>query len=990
VEGDTVLQFSTDKKIYRPGETVTISGEVRNVSGQAGTGLSLSLEQDGQGLYSAAFDIPAGGGYPFSVSTTAPDEGVHILKGVVKQGTVAVFGINDRYESAVPQVSAVVTAPEVVGNEPFDITVDIKNEGRVDAVVNISSVLGEGTLAVPAGGTTVVQYSGQITENADYTFTFTGDLVETVQKTVSFGLSVSIEVEPLSFYPVGLVEIPLTVTNTGQLDAPLSVDFSLAPSGVSETRTYYIPAGGSITDTLYYDLEKGDYIVSASAHQPNASAEALFSVAELNKAELFVSIGAVTEGQIPVAVDATNSGYNPLEGSVLLRAIDSGGAQVWSNTVAVSDLLPSGSQSLSFSISPSVLGAGTYTIEALLLNNTNLEIAYTSALISIQGPVFEMVQLPPYRTYALGQGAEMMFTVRNTGDIEGPVELNLSAYDLVDVNKSAWLAPDEVKTFTFGFDLPDDLEEKDYFADWTLMADDGKEISSGQVKYHLAGIYIDVEASFDKQAYHEGETAELSVNIENLSFAPPGSCEYVPDPNCTSGTCPYIPDPDCQTSEPVSLDLFARVNYAGYNADQTFTLEQNNTLIFDVPIAEITGEKLFYGIYHESGRSIHLNSLYVREAGDVVSITTGKQVYNPLETVTYTVSSIYEGTLTVGAFDYLETTALEGSMTGSVSVPQNIPAGTYTINAQLVSESGEVYNATLPIDVAGIQMKVLECENDKGKYAPVDTINTSYTIWSNSDIAVTLKAWVLDPEGNYVPAGENAITLSSTENLLFEGEYALSTGATGIHRLVYGIYRDEMLLVSGSEAFDVGDAVLLGISTDKTDYPTNTEPVTVSVNMFGTAGGSLALQLDGSVVKIEQVSLEGFEDLEFTLDVAEPGEHTLSGELLSGGLKSTKETSFRYGTDLPDLVVGSSLVKVVVDRNNVASLEALVFNQGRTLSGETTVSFYDGENLIESKPVDVLNADGHATIPVGMNVLGKAGVLTITGVVDPDSTRTTM
>ena len=43
-------------------------------------------------------------------------------------------------------------------------------------------------------------------------------------------------------------------------------------------------------------------------------------------------------------------------------------------------------------------------------------------------------------------------------------------------------------------------------------------------------------------------------------------------------------------------NLFARVNYAGYEPQQTFTLNGNQVLIFDVPLPKITGEKLFYGI----------------------------------------------------------------------------------------------------------------------------------------------------------------------------------------------------------------------------------------------------------------------------------------------------------------------------------------------------------------------------------------------------------
>ena len=65
---------------------------------------------------------------------------------------------------------------------------------------------------------------------------------------------------------------------------------------------------------------------------------------------------------------------------------------------------------------------------------------------------------------------------------------------LIDSTRKEWLKPNEEKTVTFGFMLPEDLEEKDYFADYELKGSIIAGQSKGQVKYHLAGINLNVNA----------------------------------------------------------------------------------------------------------------------------------------------------------------------------------------------------------------------------------------------------------------------------------------------------------------------------------------------------------------------------------------------------------------------------------------------------------------------------------------------------------------
>jgi hypothetical protein len=227
-------------------------------------------------------------------------------------------------------------------------------------------------------------------------------------------------------------------------------------------------------------------------------------------------------------------------------------------------------------------------------------------------------------------------------------------------------------------------------------------------------------------------------------------------------------------------------------------------------------------------------------------------------------------------------------------------AGTYYISYELRADGQEVIQGSHPFDVAGVSLKVKEATLDKAKYASSDTLNLSLIIECNQNISAIMKTWIIDPEGEYTDAGERNINLSSLDNLLITHNSSLVTDVSGIHRLVYGIYADDLLLVSGSEAFDVGDAILTGISTNKTDYPSNTEFVNVTVSMYGTVDAILELQLDSNTINTQTVSLNGFYSLNIDVGTVEPGTHVLKAILTAGGTKSTKKTTFTYALSLLD------------------------------------------------------------------------------------------
>jgi len=877
IETNTALLLSPDKKIYKSGETITIAGEVKNLSSITASALSLQLSAQNQNIYTATFDVPANGSYPFSVTATANSEGTYSLIGKVIQNNSTLVEITDSYEVASPKVTATVSTPDVVGNKPFYINVEMKNEGEITAVISLQSSVDNQiqTITIPTGETKLMQYIQQIASDTACSFTFTGDLNQTIIKAVTYGQAASIAINPFNFYPEGKVAVPVIITNIGQLDEILEINYQLTQQSLivnQQSRKYYLLAGANTEDTLYFDLTEGEYQLTTNCNQSAASIQANFSVRKENKVGISISAGAQADKLIPVIVNLSNLGYNEIDGSVNLNISPStvSAQTVWNGTQVVAQLLPQNYQFLTFYINPSAIEPGNYILKAEFLNNSGQQLVVHSSPFTVYGPKFQIIQSPPYQTFKKGEEATFTFKIKNIGNKEGAFVFHFKAYDLTDSTQKEWLMPNEEKAITFTFLLPEDLEGKDYFAEYEL-ADQGSG-NKGQVKYHLEGISLSVNVTLDKLCYYEGETAHLTIVVS-------------------------------QESGVGSLNLFARINYNGYEDKQFFTLDGVETLTFDIPLTEITGEKLFYGIYHESGRSIHLNSLYIYEVGDVITITTNKQVYNPGEIVTMRVESWESGvtgTLTLSAPNYAETFAFTGQATKSFTLPSTMVAGTYYTGFNFLALNGETYTGNHAFDVSGISVKIKESALNKGKYASSDTLNMNFTIESNQNLSATLKTWIVDSEGKYTNTGESGIALSSSEPLLYSNAYSLSTSVSGIHRLVYGIYAGDLLLVSGFEAFDVGDAVLTGISTDKTAYPTNNEAVNVTVSMYATVDAILELQLNGNTIKTQVVSLHGFSTLNIDIGIVEPGNYILKAMLTAGGLKSIKETTFTYSLSLFD------------------------------------------------------------------------------------------
>jgi len=105
--GDIALFYDADKRVYAPGDSVTISGQVQNRGTADMTNLVLTLNsnyvnQSPQLLHTETSNLPAGGNHPFTVTTPVGASGMVLLKGIVTQSDSILVEIKDWYDVANP------------------------------------------------------------------------------------------------------------------------------------------------------------------------------------------------------------------------------------------------------------------------------------------------------------------------------------------------------------------------------------------------------------------------------------------------------------------------------------------------------------------------------------------------------------------------------------------------------------------------------------------------------------------------------------------------------------------------------------------------------------------------------------------------------------------------------------------------------------------------------------------------------------------------
>ena len=759
------ISFTTDKKIYKPTESINISGEVKNSSVTDAAGLTLHLQKDGLEIFSESFDLPAGQSHSFSTITSSTDS--FTLKGVVTKDSSILTEVAEYIEVVIPQVEILVTGPDVVGEEAFDLGVLLKNTGKIDADLSLDFVGEISTMTLTVGDSRLFQRSFVIGQDTTFQINLTGDVEKSVTKVVKFGGKVILSLAPEEVYPEGTVEVPFTITNSGIVDMELAFAFTLMKGTITwagtESRPYFLPAWGGVFDSLIYEnMIEGNYVLE---YKGLVSGSALIRVAKFNVVEIeeiIVDSLQVVDGKIPVEITVRNGGANDFVGSLRL---DTGFYKEGKDL----NLNIGETKTVTFDVGVSVASGG-YEAIAQIFHNGNVIAQATESFVLM--PDFCLVSVPDALSFDVGQQATVNIALKNRGAVGGMAEVSLDCGDIVDQTQTMWLDAGEERQLTFSFIVADDLWERDYTAMVELRnLESGLSLVS-EIPLHINGYNVSVSASLDKDLYSEGEIAKLTLDITN------GNPQFTPT-------------------------IFGKVVFNDYSqTTPPFVLEIASSLEFDVPV-HFSGQKISYGIYTESGRALYLNSIYIYEKGEIVSLLTDKQVYNMGEQITVVIMPETTGYFEISAPNCVTGLALSTTEQFDLSwnLPQEMVSGTNSIEYSLADVEG-----SHRFDVIGYSLRILEANLDKERYLNGEKMELKLRIDSNREITqASFKGWVLSQGEKFDCFDSTGVLKQGESTLEIEGEMLASE--KGVAQLVYTISKplegEELLLVSGAEGFDV-------------------------------------------------------------------------------------------------------------------------------------------------------------------------------------------
>jgi hypothetical protein len=242
--------METDRAMYKPGETVKITGSAEN-RGLA-RNATLTIKADGVTFYSQNITLATNASFPFASSIIAS-------KSLTLEGLLDGVNVTEHVLVGVPSINASIIAPDIVGMREFNVTISIQNTGNITTNLSVAFGTNSWNLTIPVGELKTLSVKMAISEDTVVTVDITGDIVQTLQKTIVLGEIVDVEVTPETVYLEGSVGIPYTVSNTGSLDSRFNASFSL--NGQTITREIYVLSSASVSDTVYFNLTKGMYIL---------------------------------------------------------------------------------------------------------------------------------------------------------------------------------------------------------------------------------------------------------------------------------------------------------------------------------------------------------------------------------------------------------------------------------------------------------------------------------------------------------------------------------------------------------------------------------------------------------------------------------------------------------------------------------------------------------------------------------------------------------
>ena len=875
------VSIGSDKLYYRPNEMLNLSGQLTNTTATAVSGLKLTVIRSGNGpttiLKEEVIALAAGETKAYNLTANLGQaEGEALLEVKLAQAGIVVAQSQILITVVKPSIQVELDAPVSGGSQPVPIKLKLTNTSPYPVSIYLESALMQLAQPVALNPNEVIYITKDITMTSDVNLvvTLSGDLNAVYQKEINYNQNVNLAITLPELVSNNTRSIPYSLSNNGQVGIEIPITLDLYREGIQVAQgsyQLYLEAGRSLVGSWPIDLTFGNYYLVATAF--NQTKEFSFTCLPEYEADFTATAQQVSIDQLKLTLNAQNKGCQSIDGNIIISADFT--QQSIPVTIAAGTAFNG-----EITLNNLPFEAGNYPIiinlEAMgqILNSQTLN--FTRVVEVPPVAVIEVTSVPINLIGGAGQELSVVVKVKNTGTKNGDGIVEIIAESLTFVDSQVVnLNPGQEQDLTFKVLIPDELESGSYQAQVTV---NGK---TTNLTFQVNGYKLKVIPSLDKAAYQKGETAILSLQVQNL-----GGQNNIP--------------------------LYVRVKHGEFDETREITLSQNTTLTFSVP-AEPFDQKIFFGFYHVgTGRSLLMDVRNIYETLPELKVTLNKERYQSGETVQFNVNAIQPGWLAIaGPGDFYRFEEVNGVKSYAIPLPASLITGTYSIWVAFADQTLEY-----KIDVLGDDVRYVSGSLDKPSYQNDDQFNLKLLLTSREAFDGNVLLELVKPDQSGSQLINREINMTSGENTLnFTG--VIATNQIGTHWLRLKVLLGNNVISTQELAFKVGKEELLNIITEQESYFTGTETVNGKFYLFGQGNGTVTVSLDGKVITSQNAILNGNTEIPFSLSGSQlqPGLHTLSAiySSNSGGISGTVSTKFDYGIGLPDLIISN--LDVAKERN---------------------------------------------------------------------------
>ena len=398
-DSDISLVLEMDKSIYKPGDNIHVNATVRNMGGNES--MSLVVKVNSSEIMSENFTLDPVESITFNTSVLRNTS--FLLEGDVLINGTSVVSVNDYIKVEEPDVSVNVTCPEVVGRGNFTLDVLLTNLGDVEASLTVRIEDRNRAVLLQKDQQKLIQEEFSVMGNTTLLVNISGDVNRVIERNVTFGEQVGIEVNSEQVYPVGEAVIPYLIKNSGVIDSEFRLNFSV--DGLESSKDVYVLAGENLSSQITFNLSEGNYTLRYKS--PLFDGNKSFRVAKSNQLSLNVSL-SVGRDNISVVVNVSNIGPNEFFGTLEIDA------EFYSQEEEL-NLSLNETKGFLFVLNSTGVEAKKYNLTLEVLHNG--EVLYgIPEEFEIPKPEFVLINLSENLTCGIGEELNLSYGVKNIGD----------------------------------------------------------------------------------------------------------------------------------------------------------------------------------------------------------------------------------------------------------------------------------------------------------------------------------------------------------------------------------------------------------------------------------------------------------------------------------------------------------------------------------------------------------------------------------------------